>query len=58
MYMKKKVKTEIKSNGEIKHYESKAIKTNNRLKYKEDNTIVVLDINDANLTLKRENKEC
>lgn len=56
--MKKIVKTEIKSNNEIKHYNSKAIKTNNRLKYREDDTIVVLDIKDADLTLRRENKEC
>ena len=58
IYMKKIVKTEIKSNNEIKHYKSKAIKANNRLKYREDDTIVVLDINDAYLTLRRENKEC
>lgn len=56
--MKKIVKTKIKSNDEIKHYESKAIKVNNRLKYKEDDTIVVLEINEPNLVLKRENKEC
>ena len=58
MDMKKIVKTLIKSNSEIKYYESKAIMSQNKLKYIEDDTIVVLEINEPNLVLKRENKEC
>lgn len=58
MYMKKIVKTIIKNKDEIRNYESKAIMTNNKLKYKEDDTTVVLEIKTPNLVLKRENKEC
>ena len=56
--MKKIVKTKIESLNEIKQYESKAILSNNRLKYMEDDTLVILSILDGYIRLKRQNKEC
>ena len=56
--MKKIVKTKIESLNDIKHYESKAILSNNRLKYMEDDTLVILSILDGYIRLKRQNTEC